>query len=792
MDRNVLQRGGLAVMQAWFNFRSLKVRVALITLATVLLGIWSMALYVNGMLRDRLITQLGDHQMATVTFLANQINKELDDRLQALEKIAAQIDADMMSDQAALQAKLERHPIFQSLFNGGTRVTRVDGSVIASIPFSPERLAANYGDRDYQMGAIRDNRPTIGRPVTGKVLNSPVLGMAVPVRDGAGRVIGVLIGAVDLGKASFLDRVTDNRYGKTGGYLLISPQHQLIVTASDKTRIMQALPGPGVNAMLDRYMQKYEGYGVAVSSRGIEELSSAKGIAAAGWFLVGVLPTSEAFALLHSMQDQVMIATLLLSLLSWAVVGWITTVTLRRQLAPMVATTRLLENMTDVSQVPQQLSVPGNDEISELIGSFNHLLDIIGKRQAELVLYHTRLEAMVEERTAALSIAKDAAEAANRAKSQFLANMSHELRTPLNGVLGMISLARQGTVDAKVAGQLDKAKKSADHLLHVINDILDISKIEAARLTLETIDFKLGLVLENLSSLIGHRVEEKGLRLEIDLAPALAQRMLQGDPLRLGQVLLNLASNAVKFTERGTVAVRVRLLEETDVDVQLRFEVQDAGIGISIDDQVRLFTAFEQADGSMTRKYGGTGLGLAISKRLVGLMGGEIGVSSSLGQGSTFWFVVRLTNSAAAVPPASTFDPEGAESQLQRDCAGMRILLVEDEPISQEISLALLKDVGLEVDLAEDGVAALRLAQSGRYALILMDMQMPNMNGIDATRAIRADSRNRTVPILAMTANAFDEDRQACLNAGMNDHVAKPILPRILYETLLRWLKAAG
>jgi len=392
----------------------------------------------------------------------------------------------------------------------------------------------------------------------------------------------------------------------------------------------------------------------------------------------------------------------------------------------------------------------------------------------------------------ALASARDAAEAASRAKSTFLANMSHELRTPMNAIMGMTAMALRHAGDPKLRDQLTKVEQASQHLLAVINDILDISKIEADRLTLEQVSFQLGEVLENLMSLIGHKALDKKIRLRVDLTPEVARLSLLGDPLRLGQILLNLTGNAVKFTDTGSVTVRVRIAEEHPNEVLLRFEVQDTGIGISAADQKRLFTAFEQADGSMTRKYGGTGLGLAISKRLAQLMGGEVGVESMPGTGSTFWFTVRLPRIERTEERVQDASTRSAEEQLTRRFPGARILLAEDEPINQEVSRGLLEDVGLKVDLAADGKEAVALAKQFTYDLILMDMQMPNLNGVDATRVIRDLPGYAQIPILAMTANAFDEDRQVCLDAGMNDHIGKPVDPDLLFETLLKWLSKAN
>jgi PAS domain S-box-containing protein len=432
---------------------------------------------------------------------------------------------------------------------------------------------------------------------------------------------------------------------------------------------------------------------------------------------------------------------------------------------------------------------PRYDSEDRFIGYIGYCVDITDQKKAaaELERHRFHLEELVDQRTRQLADAKLAAEDANVAKSAFVANMSHEIRTPLNAISGMAYLLRRSGLNAEQVDRLDKIEAAGSHLLEILNAILDLSKIEAGKFVLEENDIDIASIAANVAVMLDDRARAKELQLTVEteaLPPGLV-----GDATRLQQALLNYATNAVKFTDAGTITLRARAESDSGDQVLVRFEVQDTGIGIEKDALARLFSAFEQADSSIARKYGGTGLGLAITKKLAELMGGNVGVVSKPRVGSTFWFTANLRKNVVAREHSSPTPAGMAEATLARECRGRRILLVEDEPFNCEVMLQLLTDIGQTTDVARDGLEAVALAAANAYDLVLMDIQLPEIDGLEATRRIRALPNGAKVPIVAMTANAFADEKASCFAAGMNDFMAKPINPTLLFTTLLKWLE---
>ncbi len=452
---------------------------------------------------------------------------------------------------------------------------------------------------------------------------------------------------------------------------------------------------------------------------------------------------------------------------------------------------RLLKTMGEVAEskeFDQRAERASNDELGDLVDGFNVMLNRIQDYEGELLTYHEDLESLVAERTRDLESAKRLAEFASQAKSEFLATMSHEIRTPMNGVMGFTSLLNKTELSEAQRVYVHNISQSAESLLTIIDDILDFSKMEAGKLNLQQTDFPLRTVIDEVIALFDPKAEEKGLALEAVVAADVPQ-WLHGDPVRLRQIVTNLLGNAIKFTERGKVSIRIENERLKDAWLSLRITVRDTGIGITPQQQALLFQPFQQADGSITRRYGGTGLGLVITKRLVSMMDGDITLSSAPGQGSVFTIVLRL--GVSNIQPQEADEGEVRHQtalDLKPSLGGLRILVVDDNTLNLTVASTLLANEGVMVCTAESGVEALQLVSSQQFDLVLMDLEMPGMSGIDVTRKIRqSQSGIATLPIIAITAHAFPEMRKEVFEAGMNDLLAKPYKPEDLNAMIARW-----
>ena len=891
-------------------WNTLRTRITLLALVTVLVGIWAMMLYVSSVLREDSQRLLSEQQYSVAKLLAGTIEHEVSFRLDALADVANEAAAAMASGPAAMQTLLVgHHHHLTALFNGGVLIIGADGKAIADTTAEVNRIGVSYRHIDSVAAALDEGKATVGRPVVGEKLGKPVIGMSVPIRDRQGRIVGALAGVTNLATPNYLDVFSRNAYAWDGGYLLlVAPKHRLIVTSSDKRRAMEELPPKGANPGIDRYIDGAEGYSIIINPTGMEVLAAIKRVPNADWYVAVVLPTSTVFAPIRAMEHRFLLAAILLSLL----VGGATWLLLRRQLRPMLTAANALATLTlKKEQVPQPLPVDRQDEVGDLIGGFNRLLALLAEREehlhmfahivdqspesilitgidrrinyvnatccaitgyspgeligqtprllhsgktpqatyasmwreltqgrawkgefinrrkdggefieyawimplrqldgrishyvamkediterkrigAELDAHRFHLEELVAMRTRQLDTARKAAETAAEAKSCFLASMSHEIRTPMNAIIGLTRMAERMAVDTQQRDHLHKVALASQHLLRIINDILDLSKIEAGKLQIVAAEFSLQDCFEAALTMVRTQAEAKGLWLSSSVDPALAGCLI-GDGLRIEQILINLVGNALKFTDHGGIALHAVLAGEDQTGLLLRCEVVDSGIGIPADQLPRLFHDYEQAEASTTRRFGGTGLGLSICRHLAELMGGAVGVQSTPGQGSVFWFTVRLKRGqrqclAEAERVSSEAD---VIAQLREHHGRARLLVVEDEPINRIITIEMLKEVWPSVDVACDGAEAVQRVREHGCDLVLMDLQMPVLDGLEATRQIRQLVHGSDVPIVGLTASATAEDKADCFAAGMNDFTTKPIDPSELFGVILKWL----
>jgi signal transduction histidine kinase len=580
----------------------LKARVTVSVLAIFVISLWSLSFYASRMLREDMQRVLGEQQFSAVSFMAAEVNAELDDRFKGLENVAGRISAAVLSNPVALQTFIEDRPVLQRMFSGGLIVVDRNGVTIADMPRSAARIGVNYVDLDLDAiaAALKQGKSTVGQPVVGKKLMAPVFGMAAPIRDADGTVIGALGGVTDLGLPNFLDKLSESRYGHTGGYFLVAPQHRLVITATDKSRIMQSLPAPGANPAIDRFIHGYEGSAVLVNSVGAEVLSSSKGVPLAGWAVSASLPVEEAFAPIRDMQQRMLLATFFLTLIA----GGLTWGLLRRQLAPMLTAVDALANLSASSQPLRPLPVLRDDEIGQFVGGFNRLLTMLAQREAALRANEVELLR------------------SNTELEQFSYSISHDMRQPLRMISSYLKLLEEGLAD-RLDGEhreyFDFAIDGAQRMDGMLRALLEYSRIGRKGESAEWTESR--ALLDEALLFLGPAIAETqaGVRIEGDWPRVFAR---SDDILRL---LQNLIDNALKFRVEGRRPEVVVKSEATSGEWTV--SVTDNGIGIIPGQIGRLFQVFQRMQSRTA--YEGTGIGLALCRRIVEHHGGTIRAESA-------------------------------------------------------------------------------------------------------------------------------------------------------------------
>jgi len=882
---------------------SIKLQLALSAIALgilLLLAQLGLQFYV---LRGDIVQRIERHEFRQLTDFAEYLDEKLQESMDMLASVGPHITVQQMADPETLQKFLQRESALLTVYDD-LYVFDAKGLLLVDWPIKPGRRMLDMSGRDYIQEVVRTRQTVISKPILGKATKQPIVVVATPILDAQNRLLGIVGGVLNLYKPNLLGAIASRKNGESGYYYLVT-QDRVRIAHPDPSLILRPVPPNSMNLPFEAAMQGFEGTQEGYTTRGLKGLFTFKKLKTTDWIVASVIPSDEAFAPITSLYNRMLLVTLLFL---GAVIPllWIFAARLVKPLGQLAQamhnTAARMRDGQPVSSIPEL----GSQEIHTVVHAFNEFME--ARLRAECLL----------------SQARDEAQAANASKSNFLANMSHEIRTPMNGILGMTELCLQTRTTDEQRSYLEMVETSARSLLAVINDILDFSKIEARKLDLDPHEFSVHSLVRQSTRTLSLRAVEKELELVCDIAVDVPD-LVVGDALRLQQVLTNLLGNAIKFTAQGEIVLTVERMEAppTSDGVWLRFHIKDTGIGISEDKQAIIFDIFTQADSSTARRFGGSGLGLAISRSLVEMMGGQIEVRSTLGQGSTFSFTTHLGRASAmpqvrgelsshlagetvlvvddnassrrilarnlaaaglhavvcdsaaqalhspqtihahcalidvglpdidgyalvtelrktrparqmtiimmgalseqtpqellqsheiqgflvkpidlhelvtilnrwSVTHSQTLPAQAEPSQELASPMAANVLLVEDTPINQTLATIILTRMGCEVTVANNGLEAVEAFAGGNFDLVLMDIQMPEMGGIEATQAIREMERQqagRPTPIIAVTANALKGDRERYLEAGMNGYVSKPISVEALKSEIQRLLQ---